>query len=157
MFALDTKFQIRPGDLLIAEPFLPDPNFSRAVAYIVEHNDEGTIGFVLNQATGVALKDVLPGEVGEELDIPLYSGGPVSPETLHVIHQLGDHIPGSKYIARHTYWGGDFEQIKFRNGGESLQLYSNRHSVVLYDKAQDLIKPEKRAIDKDQNSQNYPY
>lgn len=129
MFALDTKFQIRPGDLLIAEPFLPDPNFSRAVAYIVEHNEEGTIGFVLNQSTGVALKDVLPGEVGEELDIPLYSGGPVSPETLHVIHQLGDHISGSKYIARHTYWGGDFDQIKFLLGNKNANWKDFRFFV----------------------------
>lgn len=45
----------------------------------------------------------------------------------------------------------DIEKVKFRNGGEALQLYSKIHSAVFYDKINDLTKPEKRAIDKDQN------
>lgn len=105
--------KIRSGDILIAEPFLADPNFSRAVVYIVEHNAEGTVGFVVNQPMGLLLKDVIHTQPAEEFDIPLYSGGPVGTNTLHVVHQLGDHVKHSKYIARHTYWGGDFDQIKF--------------------------------------------
>jgi len=112
LFSVSRNNNIRPGDLLIAEPFLPDPNFSRSVAYVVEHNEEGTIAFVLNQPMDLNLNDVMKGDATDALDIPLYTGGPVAPDTLHVIHQLGDHIPGSKYIARHTYWGGDFEHIK---------------------------------------------
>ncbi len=44
----------------------------------------------------------------------------------------------------------DLERVGFRNDGEALQFYSNRHSFVLYDKINDLNKPAKRAIDKDQ-------
>ncbi len=44
----------------------------------------------------------------------------------------------------------DLERVSFRNDGESLQFYSNRHSLVMYDKINDLTKPSKRAIDKDQ-------
>ena len=44
----------------------------------------------------------------------------------------------------------DLERVGFRNDGEALQLYSNRNSLVLYDKIRDLNKPAKRAIDKDQ-------
>jgi len=47
----------------------------------------------------------------------------------------------------------DLEKVSFRNDGEALQLYSNRHSFVLYDKINDLNKPAKRAIDKDQTKQ----
>ena len=47
----------------------------------------------------------------------------------------------------------DLEKVSFRNTGEPLQLYSNRHSFVLYDKINDLNKPAKRAIDKDQTKQ----
>lgn len=46
----------------------------------------------------------------------------------------------------------DLNKDSFRNSGTSLQLYTNSHSVVIYDKVRDLRKPEKRAIDKDQNS-----
>jgi len=47
----------------------------------------------------------------------------------------------------------DLERVGFRNDGESIQLYSNRHSFVLYDKINDLNKPAKRAIDKNQTNQ----
>ncbi|MBI1185680.1 YqgE/AlgH family protein [bacterium] len=110
---------IRRGDLLIADPFLSDPSFSRAVVYIVEHNEEGTIGFVLNQPMGIMLKDVVETSPGPEFEIPLFTGGPVGGNTLHVVHQLGDHIAGSKYIANHIYWGGDFEQVKFLLGNKN--------------------------------------
>jgi len=45
----------------------------------------------------------------------------------------------------------DLNRDSFRNSGHSLQLYTNSHSLVLYDKAQDIKKPTKRAMDKDQN------
>ncbi len=45
----------------------------------------------------------------------------------------------------------DLNRDSFRNEGQSLQYYTNSHSLVIYDKIHDLRKPEKRAIDKDQN------
>ena len=38
-----------PGILLIADPFLKDPNFMRTVVFICEHQQEGSMGFVLNR------------------------------------------------------------------------------------------------------------
>lgn len=46
----------------------------------------------------------------------------------------------------------DLNRDSFRNSGHSLQFYTNSHSLVVYDKVQDLKKPDKRAMDKDQNS-----
>ena len=37
------------GILLIADPFLKDPNFLRTVVFLCEHNEEGSFGFVLNK------------------------------------------------------------------------------------------------------------
>ena len=37
------------GTLLIANPFLKDPNFSRTVIFLCENVKEGTFGFVLNK------------------------------------------------------------------------------------------------------------
>ena len=47
----------------------------------------------------------------------------------------------------------DLNKSDFRNSGQSLQGYTAAHSLVFYDKIADLAKPEKRAIDKDQTSQ----
>lgn len=46
----------------------------------------------------------------------------------------------------------DLNRDSFRNSGHSLQFYTNSHSLVVYDKVQDLRKPSKRSMDKDQNS-----
>lgn len=45
----------------------------------------------------------------------------------------------------------DLNRDSFRNNGHSLQFYTNSHSLVIYDKVHDLKKPEKRAMDKNQN------
>lgn len=47
----------------------------------------------------------------------------------------------------------DFNKTDFRNDGQSLQIYSNTHSLVFYDKIADLNRPKKRAIDRDQTIQ----
>jgi hypothetical protein len=47
----------------------------------------------------------------------------------------------------------DIRESHYRNNGEELQLYANRHSLVFYDKINDLTKPAKRATDKDQTRQ----
>lgn len=47
----------------------------------------------------------------------------------------------------------DFDEKNYRNNGEVLQFYTRSHSFVIYDKINDLIKPQKRATDKDQTKQ----
>lgn len=98
------------GKLLVSEPFMLDPNFKRSVVLLAKHNEEGSVGFVLNQITDLKL-----GELVEELsgfDAPLYLVGPVESDTLHFIHRLGDSIEGSEEIAPGIFWGGNFEALK---------------------------------------------
>lgn len=98
------------GRILIAEPFLQGPYFSRSIILLTEHNEEGSIGFVLNKAT-----DVYPDEVIDDLfnfNGELYIGGPVASNSLHFLHTLGEQIPGAVKVTDTIYWGGDFEVIK---------------------------------------------
>jgi putative transcriptional regulator len=37
------------GQLLVASPHLPDPNFFRAVVLIIQHDEEGAFGLILNR------------------------------------------------------------------------------------------------------------
>lgn len=97
---------INPGTLLISDPFLKDPNFSRTVVLLCEHQSEGSLGFVLNKTLPLKLGDMLKGAEG--LEIPLYEGGPVQKDSLHFIHQNPDLIPGGVEIIDGIYWGGDF-------------------------------------------------
>ena len=47
---------MRPGTLLISQPFLGDPNFERSVVLLCrDEPEEGTFGLVLNRPTALAL------------------------------------------------------------------------------------------------------
>src|SRR5947209_18507498 len=52
--------RVRAGTLLLANTDLLEPTFRRSVIYIVEHNDGGTLGVVLNRASETAVYNVLP-------------------------------------------------------------------------------------------------
>ncbi|MBK7964272.1 MAG: YqgE/AlgH family protein [Bacteroidetes bacterium] len=45
--------------MLISEPFLLDSYFKRAVVLLSEHDDKGTLGFILNKPTDVSLNDAV--------------------------------------------------------------------------------------------------
>ena len=44
------KYEVHTGSLLVAEPFMQDSNFRRAVILVTDHaEDEGTVGFIINK------------------------------------------------------------------------------------------------------------
>lgn len=96
------------GILLIADPFLKDPNFMRSVVFLCEHQEEGSFGFVLNKNYEYMLNELVTGL--DDLEIPVYYGGPVQMDTIHFLHQYPDKISGGYEIVDGIYWGGDFEK-----------------------------------------------
>ncbi len=88
------------GYLLIASPKLLDPNFNRTVVLIVQHNDDGALGLILNRPIETTIDDVWD----QVSDTPclstanLHQGGPCE-GTLMVLHgdmSLSDNqvVPG---------------------------------------------------------------
>ena len=75
------------GHFLIASPHLDDPNFMRAVVLMVQHDEEGAFGLVLNRPCEQRLAEVFTPEFCNECDceMPVYFGGPV-PGPLIAIH-----------------------------------------------------------------------
>lgn len=77
--------------LLIAMPAMADPNFSRSVTLLCQHNEEGAVGITINRRSRFTL-----GELLLQLDIPcederinsmaVLEGGPVSPDHGFVLH-----------------------------------------------------------------------
>lgn len=97
------------GGLLIANPFLKDPNFSRSVIFLCEHREEGSLGFVLNKKNSKGLNELVP-EL-QDFQLPVYRGGPVQGDTLHFLHEYPDIIGGGEEILKGVYWGGNFESL----------------------------------------------
>ncbi|OIV37426.1 hypothetical protein BIV57_11185 [Mangrovactinospora gilvigrisea] len=66
------------GRLLVATPVLADPNFDRAVVLLLDHDDEGSLGVVLNRPTQVDVSDVLAQWANLAGRPPVvFQGGPV--------------------------------------------------------------------------------
>ncbi len=103
------KTEIPPtaGKLLIAEPFLADPNFSRSVILLCSHDEEGDMGFILNQDTELILGELLPDFPG---DIHIRQGGPVQVDTMQMLHRIP--ALGGKEICKGMYWGGSYELLQ---------------------------------------------
>ena len=109
-----------PGILLIADPFLKDPNFIRTVVLLCDHKEEGSFGFVLNKQIEQTLDELL--ENFEGFQLPVYYGGPVQTDTIHFVHQYPDLIPDACKISNDIYWGGNFEAVAVLIKNKSIDL-----------------------------------
>ncbi len=99
----------RRGDLLISEPYLPDPNFDRTVIFLCEHDENGSLGFVLNKKTEAVVNDLMDGL--DSLNSNIYVGGPVQRNTLHFLHKGTIRLESDVEIVDGVHWGMDFEGL----------------------------------------------
>jgi len=98
----------KKGKLLIAEPTLTgDVSFNRSVVLLAEHNDEGSVGFILNKPLNYDISDLI-----EDINVPfqVFNGGPVEQDNLYFIHKVPHLIDNSIEISNGIFWGGDFEK-----------------------------------------------
>lgn len=103
------EFKPEKGDLLISEPYLPDPNFERTVILLCAHDENGSLGYVLNQASKVVFEDLVKDVFN--FDEKIYIGGPVQQDTLHFLHKSEDPTLSGQQVAQGIYWGGDYDRL----------------------------------------------
>lgn len=80
----------KSSDLLIAPPRIPDPRFKKSVLMLTHDHKGGSFALCVNRPTEHTLQDILP-ELGIDtnLNFPLYWGGPVSVNTVWMLHDAG--------------------------------------------------------------------
>jgi putative transcriptional regulator len=101
-----TDIKMASGKLLISEPMLQDKTFQKSVIYICHHDANESIGYVLNQKAELNLGSIMTDLNG--IYFPLYVGGPVGLDSLHLIHSMPELI-GGEFVYDDIYWGGDLE------------------------------------------------
>ena len=98
--------------LLIAMPSMEDPNFSRTVTVICEHNQHGAMGIIINQPTTMFVDELLRNLVDEEINEtqqaedqiklakhgPVYAGGPVHIDRGFILHDSDRQWPSTHII-----------------------------------------------------------
>jgi putative transcriptional regulator len=98
------------GKILISDPFLQDPNFARTIVLLLQHDDEGSFGFVLNNEVELSIHEALKDDKLPRHN--LFQGGPVEIQTVHFLHGLGPVIGESREIIPGVWWGADFEKAQ---------------------------------------------
>jgi putative transcriptional regulator len=88
---VDGSPEVRAGMLLVATPQLLDPNFVDSVVLVLDVDEGGALGVVLNRPSGVPVADVLEtwGDIASEPEV-LFRGGPVSTEGALGVAMLRD-------------------------------------------------------------------
>jgi len=82
------------GLALLATPVIGDERFAQAVILIVNHDDEGALGLVLNEPGFLAVDETLPAWASRAGPPPLvFMGGPMSPDRALGLARLADGTP----------------------------------------------------------------
>jgi putative transcriptional regulator len=142
-FSTNKLIEPSRGDLLISEPYLPDPNFERTVIFLCEHDENGTFGFVLNKKAQVRLNDIVD-EVSD-FNAEIFIGGPVQKDTLHFIHRSNELSHNANEVLSKTYWGGDYEKLLQMINTKSIDEKDIRFFVGYSGWAQDQLMDELKA------------
>ena len=101
----------KPGQFLLSEPFLDDPWFGRKVVFLCDHDEQGSLGIVLNNGMGQNLTSLLPDAERWSIDHEVHRGGPVHAESLFYLHRLGDRVKGSIPVIPGLWLGGEYEDL----------------------------------------------
>jgi putative AlgH/UPF0301 family transcriptional regulator len=92
------------GKLLVASRGLADPNFAKTVVLLVQSDDQGVVGLILNRRTGLALSRVLEGFPGaKDRSDPAYLGGPVEVPAVTALLQSPTKVEGADHIFGGVY------------------------------------------------------
>lgn len=121
------KKEIKKGKVLIAEPFMLDPNFKRGVILLCEHEKDGSVGFILNKSLDMKITELIADF--PEFDANVYYGGPVQKDTIHYVHNVGELLEDSNQVCPGVYWGGDFEKLKFLVSSQLIEPRNIRFFV----------------------------
>ncbi|APX91514.1 hypothetical protein BWR19_00280 [Halomonas sp. 1513] len=77
---------------LLAMPHLEDANFAGSLSYLCDHDDNGTMGVIVNRPLDLTLDALfeqldLGGDDSPHCDAPVYYGGPVHKDRGFILHR----------------------------------------------------------------------
>jgi putative transcriptional regulator len=134
------------GSLLVASPTLDDPNFTRSVILMLDHDGDGALGVILNRPSEISACDALPGwaQVASEPAV-VHMGGPVTPQVVVCLGRarsgvtptgwtslagrigavdldrspddLAGSLDGLRFFAGYAGWGAGQLETELRLGG----------------------------------------
>lgn len=108
----ELALRVEPGTLLLSAPSLLDPNFMHTVVLMVQHDDDGAFGLVVNRPTDATLGDLLPEHPAlRDATAVVHGGGPVGLDSLQVLHRAPEALHGGVSVAPGVYLGADLADV----------------------------------------------
>ena len=97
------------GKILLSSPnLLSDMIFYKSIILIVDENEKGLTGFILNRKSDLYItKDI---KSTKKVKIDLFYGGPVSNNHYYLLKSENDHFESIK-IHKNLYWGNNLEYL----------------------------------------------
>ena len=117
------------GFFLIANPVLPDPNFSRTVVLLCNHNEEGSFGLVVNRTADLKASEIFAGhEFPNVVDNKIYVGGPVSQSQVFFLCRSHEPIINMETVCPGIQMGMQWDSLDrvvsfLKNPARAIRLY----------------------------------
>ena len=96
------------GKVLVASEGMPDPRFQETVIYLVDHDENGALGLVVNKPGAIGPIAALLDQLGIDADeygydvqgsVTLHYGGPVDPGRGFVLHSADYEVDGTEHVS----------------------------------------------------------
>ena len=116
------------GMFLVAKRALDDSNFGQSVVYLVEHDEGGTLGLIVNRPSDVSLSEALPDiEHKQATAHALYYGGPVGPPMILMLVRSEFATEGMAHVVDDVYISSDRrvldEVLAAKTSDKKLRFY----------------------------------
>lgn len=111
------------GQLLVASPYLPDPNFYRSVVLILEHTEQSATGLVLNRPGPFAITEIWPELEDSPLNRRIRVGGPLNGPlvAVHAFRDIGSDFVGDGLFVTNSR---ELLQDVVDQGSQQFQLFT---------------------------------
>lgn len=119
------------GTLLVASPALSDVNFAHAVVLVLQNDENGTVGVMLNRPTNLVPAKVFP-ELAQGIgkyEGHLFRGGPVAPSRLlYLVRGLAAATVNGPEVLDKVFLSIDDaslpDMVRLASGTDELRLYA---------------------------------
>jgi putative transcriptional regulator len=91
------------GKFLVASRSLLDPNFTETVVLLVDYEENGVVGLVVNRRTRLSVARALTVQEAKGRQEPIYIGGPVEVTGVMALARSGSEVAGAKRVFGDVY------------------------------------------------------
>lgn len=100
------------GMFLVAAPALRDPNFARTVVLLLEYDETGALGLVINRPTEASLHDVLVTPLPNSEGHTVFAGGPVELRRLIALLRSPVAVDGAERLFGDVHASGSMDTLR---------------------------------------------